>query len=105
MAVRVDLAEEPQGPRLLTLLGLHAAELQATHRDCQRLIAAAEAQIRLAQPAMGPAPAHHDLPCLYRDTLLQQRQSVGHASSLDIRIAQGRRAEVKHERKVPAFAD
>ena len=50
MAVRVDLAEEPQGPRLLTLLRVRAAELQATHRDGQRLVEAAEAQIRLAQP-------------------------------------------------------
>ena len=58
MAVRVDLAEEPQGPRLLTLLCVHAAELQATHRDGQRLVEAAEAQIRLAQPDTDPAP--HD---------------------------------------------
>ena len=52
LAVRVDLAEEPQGPGLLTLLRVRAAELQATHRDCQRLVEAAEAQIRLAQPDM-----------------------------------------------------
>src|SRR5712692_5955496 len=52
MAVRVDLAEEPQGPGLLTLLCVHAEELQATHRKCQRLVEAAEAQIRLAQPDM-----------------------------------------------------
>src|SRR5215216_5188147 len=52
MAVRVDLAEEPQGPGLLTLLCVRAAELQATYRDCQRLVEAAEAQIRLTQPDM-----------------------------------------------------
>ena len=57
MAVRVDLAEEPQGPGLLTLLRVRAADLQATHRDCQRLVEAAEAQIRLAQPDMDPDPS------------------------------------------------
>ena len=42
---------------------------------------------------------------LRRDTLLQQRQGVGHPSSQDIRIAQGRRADVQQERKVPDPAD
>ena len=56
LAVRVDLAEEPQGPGLISLSCGHAAELQATHRDCQRLVEAAEAQIRLAQPDTDPPP-------------------------------------------------
>src|SRR5882724_12595550 len=68
MAVRVDLAEEPQGPGLLTLLGVRAAELQPTHRNCQRLVEAAEAQIRLAQPDTDPAT--DDLRGLRRGTRL-----------------------------------
>jgi hypothetical protein len=103
MAVRVDLAEEPQGPGLLTLLGIRAAELQATHRDCQRLVEAAEAQIRLTQPDTDPGP--RDLHGLRRDTLLQQRQGFRHPSRQDIRIAQGRGDDVKQERDVPDPTD
>ena len=101
--MRVDLAEEPQGPGLLTLLRVRAAELQATHRKYQRLVEAVEAQIRLAQPDIGPAP--HALHGLRRDALLQQRQGVGRPSRQDIRIAKDRRAEVQQERNVPGPAD
>jgi hypothetical protein len=82
---------------------VRAADLQATHRDGQRLVAAAEAQIRLAQPDMDPAP--QDLHGLRRDTRLEQRQGFGHPSSQDIRIAKGRRADVKQKRMVPDPAD
>ena len=85
LAMRVDLAEEPQGPGLLTLLRVRAAELQAPHRDGLRLVEAAEAQIRLTQPDTDAAT--HDVRCLRRDTLLQHRQGVGHPPSQHIRIA------------------
>src|SRR5262245_21495246 len=103
MAVHVDLAEEPQGPRLLTLLRVRAAELQATYRNCQRLVEAAEAQIRLTQPDMDSVL--QDLVCLHRDTLLEQRQGLGHPPRQHIRIAQGRGDEVEQERAVPDPAD
>jgi hypothetical protein len=54
IVVRIDLAEEPQGPRLITLSRVRAADLQATHGKCQRLVEAAEAQLRLAQPELDP---------------------------------------------------
>ena len=34
IVVRGNLTEEPQGPGLLTLLRLRAAELEATQRNC-----------------------------------------------------------------------
>src|SRR4029450_4700355 len=57
LAVRVDLAEESQGPGLLTLLRLRAADLQATHSWCQCLVEAAEAEVRLRRPGLEPPPA------------------------------------------------
>src|SRR5262245_49879693 len=102
MVVRVDLTEEPQGPCLLPLVRVRPADLQATQRQCQRLVEAAEVQIRLAQPHIGTTP---DLRYFRRDALLQERQGVGYPPGQHIRVSQGRGDDGQQQRNVPDLAD